>query len=155
MLALAANWSGDTRAIDDANSPGIARYLDEWGRDGDLGLIATDQTDRSERIGAAWWRHFSADGPGYGFISESIPEVSIAVSPTRSGAGVGRALLVELIARAERDLIPALSLSVHRDNPAASLYRDIGFGPVGAGGRSESLTMRRVTSAPRHGGTWS
>ena len=47
--------------------PALARYVKDWPRDGDFGLVAEDAT---RPVGAAWWRTFSKLDPGYGFIDE-------------------------------------------------------------------------------------
>lgn len=104
--------------------PHLARYLNGWGRDGDAAVIAEEGGDP---IGAAWYRLFSAEEPGYGFLDASIPELSIAVRADRRGKGVGAALLDALVDRARADGHPALSLSVEAANPAASLYERCGF----------------------------
>jgi ribosomal protein S18 acetylase RimI-like enzyme len=41
-----------------------------------------------------WSRCFTRDEPGYGFIDESIPELSIAVATDARGRGIGTALLM-------------------------------------------------------------
>ena len=91
-------------------------------------------------VGAAWYRLFSADEPGYGFLDEATPEVSIAVDPAFRGRGVGTALLDALCERARGDGLPALSLSVERDNPARRIYERRGF--VEVEGTADACTMR-------------
>jgi GNAT superfamily N-acetyltransferase len=123
----AAFWRPDRPRppIDEALSdPHLARYLKAWGRLGDAAVIAEEAGDP---IGAAWYRLFPADEPGFGFIDASIPEVSIAVRADRRGRGVGGALLSALINRARREGYRALSLSVERTNSAVSLYERLGF----------------------------
>ena len=73
----------------------LVRYVSGWGRPGDVGMIAEDK--RSRPLGAAWFRLFSTDQPGYGFVDESIPEVSMAVRDDCRGRGIGTALLLTLI----------------------------------------------------------
>jgi GNAT superfamily N-acetyltransferase len=53
-----------------------------------------------EPVGAAWWRLFTAEDPGYGFVDEATPQVSIGVLPEARGRGVGERLLRALIAEA-------------------------------------------------------
>src|SRR3712207_8949587 len=48
-----------------------------WGRSGDAGVIADDAA--TGPVGAAWYRLFGADEPGYGFVGEATPEFSVAV----------------------------------------------------------------------------
>jgi ribosomal protein S18 acetylase RimI-like enzyme len=113
-----------------------------WGRPGDTVLIAVDD---AFPVGAAWYRLFRNDQPGYGFVDEETPELAIAVVPSRRGHGVGEALLEALCERARADGYRALSLSVARDNPGlVAFYEQHGFHVVGqADGDARSLTMRR------------
>jgi len=107
------------------SNPDVARYVESWGQQGDTGLVAEDEAGRA--LGAAWYRLFTEDEHGYGFIDPSIPELTIAVEPNVRGRGVGAALLAALIERAHADGLPALSLSVEQDNPAIRLYERAGF----------------------------
>jgi ribosomal protein S18 acetylase RimI-like enzyme len=119
--------------------PGLSPYLLGWGRPGDAGVIA--EVD-GEPVGAAWHRHFPASQPGYGFVAERIPEISLGVEATWRGRGIGRALLTALFERARNDGIEALSLSVSANNaPALALYQSMGF--RSAGGTSTNPTMLR------------
>ena len=108
--------------------PHNARYVEAWGRPGDLAIVALDRQE--EAVGAAWCRFFSADAPGYGFVAENVPELSIAVYPEFRRAGVGGLLLGSLIARSRTTEARGMSLSVARANPARSLYTRHGFVPV-------------------------
>ena len=110
----------------------LGRYLAGWGRPGDAGVVALDERDAS--TGAAWYRRFSRHEPGYGFVSESIPELSIGVRPAARRAGVGTALLTALLELARAEGYPSVSLSVEPDNPARSLYERLGFRRVGTEG---------------------
>ena len=102
----------------------LLRYVSGWGRPGDAGMIAMDKEGR--RVGAAWFRLFSIDRPGYGFIEDSIPEVSVAVRDDWRGQGIGTALLTSLLREAATAGFQALSLSVSADNPAVRLYKRLG-----------------------------
>jgi ribosomal protein S18 acetylase RimI-like enzyme len=103
----------------------LARYLAGWGRPGDVAVVAEEVDGRL--LGAAWYRKFTADEAGYGFVSEEIPELSIAVRPGARGRGIGSALLAALIDRARAGGVEALSLSVEIENPAMRLYQRLGF----------------------------
>jgi GNAT superfamily N-acetyltransferase len=116
----------------------LARYLTGWGRPGDVAVIAEDAAGRS--LGAAWYRLFAASQPGYGFVSETTPELSIAVSAGARGNGVGTALLRALIDRARTSGVEALSLSVETENPALRLYERVGFRVHERG--DQAVTMR-------------
>jgi ribosomal protein S18 acetylase RimI-like enzyme len=130
MLHEAAFWrpgaGGAARpSLDEAlASPHLARYVEGWGRPGDRALLAR-HGDRA--LGAVWYRLFTADRPGYGFVDAATPELSIGVLATERGRGVGAALLAAALAQAALDGHPGLSLSVEPDNPALRLYERLGF----------------------------
>jgi GNAT superfamily N-acetyltransferase len=120
--------------------PQIGHYVDGWPRDGDAGVVAAIG-DRP--AGAAWYRRFGSDDPGYGFVDAATPEVSIGVTPDCRGQGIGRALLSALIDRACEDGLEALSLSVSPRNQAAlRLYSSLGFARVGELGGSWTMLLR-------------
>lgn len=142
MLYEAAAWRPGPRPApaEVLAEPANARYAAGWGRAGDFGLVAV--AGDGERLGAAWYRLFSASEPGHGFVDEATPEASIAVRPGSRRLGVGTALLAELAAHAAREGFSALSLSVEPDNPALRLYRRLGFEPVGGGDGALVLVLR-------------
>jgi GNAT superfamily N-acetyltransferase len=105
------------------HEPAIARYVEGWGiRSGDSGLIALVD---GAPVGAAWLRCFPASEPGYGFVDESIPELSIAVLPAHRGKGIGKRLLERLLQG-----VHATSLSCDPANPSWRLYVRLGFEPL-------------------------
>jgi L-amino acid N-acyltransferase YncA len=95
-------------------------------------------------VGAAWWRTFTRRDPGYGFVDEFTPELSIGVLYRARRRGVGAGLLRALIDAAQRCALPALSLSVAPDNPAASLYRRLGFEELSTAGGSITMALRLI-----------
>jgi ribosomal protein S18 acetylase RimI-like enzyme len=131
MLYEAVYWNPAGRKPPEAEmlaDDRLMRYVSGWGRPGDVGVIAED--DSSRPFGAAWCRLFSKDQPGYGFIDEFIPELSVAVQDDSRGRGVGTALLGALVKEAATTGFSALSLSVSADNPALHLYERLGFAKV-------------------------
>ena len=116
--------------------PGIAHYLTDFGsRDGDDAQVCVEES--GERVGAAWVRRMTASDPGYGYVSDQIPEVGMAVEESRRGQGVGRRLLEILL-----DRYPRMSLSVDDENVrAVGLYRSIGFVPVESVGGSTTMVV--------------
>jgi ribosomal protein S18 acetylase RimI-like enzyme len=127
MLVAAVNWRPDrklTRAEIMA-VPKNAGYVDGWGRPDDVGVVALEPD--GTRIGAAWVRFRTADDPGYGYVSDDVPELAIAVVGERRGQGVGRALVPALLDAARDRGIGAVSLSVGHGNYAAKLYSEHGF----------------------------
>jgi ribosomal protein S18 acetylase RimI-like enzyme len=137
MLHHAYYW----RERDPGEGPGpVSRYVKGWGRPGDTALIAVDD---GFPVGAAWYRLFDRDRPGYGFVDEETPELAIAVVPNRRGRGLGEALLEALFERARADGYRALSLSVPAgDEPLVAFYEKHGFARVHEDG-GDSVTMRR------------
>lgn len=141
MLGEAAVWRPDkpTPTADEVMAdPRYAMYLTGWPRQGDYGLVA----EQDGSVGAAWYRAYTEDDHGYGFVAEHVPELSIAVIASRRHEGIGRQLLVHLIDASEAQGYVALSLSVNHANPARGLYESVGFQPVGKP-RESSVTMIR------------
>ena len=122
--------------------PDVARYVKDWGREGDSGFVAVGADGRP--VGAIWLRLLKGEERGFGYVDERTPELGMAVLPEHRGRGVGTALLARLIVAAE-GVFEAISLSVAAENPAVRLYRRQGFEIVGASG--DSLTMRRKLKA--------
>ncbi|TCO53491.1 GNAT family N-acetyltransferase [Actinocrispum wychmicini] len=135
MLCAAVNWDDGRAALTRAQvlaDPTLARYVSGWPRSGDLGVVG----ERGGPVGAAWLRLFTADEPGYGYVADDVPEVSVAVLPGWRGQGIGAELLSELFAIATDTRV---SLSVERANRARELYRRLGFQTVAAGAQSDTM----------------
>jgi ribosomal protein S18 acetylase RimI-like enzyme len=141
MLVEAAAWRpGDTRSAEEILAdPANSVYVDEWGRVGDVGLMAED--DGGEGLGAGWYRVFTDWDHGYGYVEASVPELTLAVKRGARGQGVGTALLSALVERARADDVPGLSLSVEQDNPARRLYERVGFRQVGRDGNAWTMRL--------------
>jgi ribosomal protein S18 acetylase RimI-like enzyme len=105
--------------------PENALYLESWGRPTDAAIVVLDRNN--EPIGAAWYRRFRADAPGFGYVAADVPELAIAVYPEFRGRRLGSLMLGALIAHARAHDERGLSLSVVADNPALRLYRRHGF----------------------------
>jgi len=137
MLHHAYYWR--ERSPGEESGP-VARYVKGWGRPGDTVLIAVED---GFPVGAAWYRLFRRDAPGYGFVDEETPELAIAVVPSRRGHGLGEALLEALCERARADRHGRLSLCVERGNePLLAFYEKHGFVRVREDG-GDTVTMRR------------
>ena len=144
MLGEAAVWRPDKETPTGAEvmaDPRYAMYLEGWPRVGDHGLIA--ETD--EPVGAAWYRTYTLASHGHGFISEDVPELSIAVVAGRRQQGIGRRLLAGLIADSVAEGYGALSLSVSEHNPARALYESVGFVLVEQHGRTCKMLRQAHT----------
>src|SRR5918911_2373657 len=106
MLRHAYHW----RIAEDPDRP-LYRYVQNWGRPGDAGVIAFAGP---HAYGAAWYRLFPASAPGFGFIDEQTPELTIAVVPSRRGGGLGGDLMKALLDRARAEGHKAISLSAEQ-----------------------------------------
>ncbi len=69
--------AGPDGSVDEVlHDPELSRYIAGWPQPGDLGVIAENQRP----VGAAWLRFFTVDDSGYGFVDDTIPEVSMGDS---------------------------------------------------------------------------
>jgi GNAT superfamily N-acetyltransferase len=119
--------------------PHVRHYLEGWGRTGDAAVVAVVD---GQRLGAAWYRLFPAEDPGWGFVATDVPELSIGVAAEARGRGVGSALLDALLTLARERGYRAVSLSVDRQNPARRLYERKGFRDAGVSDPTDSsVTM--------------
>jgi GNAT superfamily N-acetyltransferase len=103
LLRHAYHW----RMAQDPDLP-VFRYVQNWGRRGDAGVVAFDGPNA---YGAAWYRLFPEATPGFGFVDEETPELTIAVVPSHRGHGTGGELLEALLARAREQGYSRVSLS--------------------------------------------
>jgi GNAT superfamily N-acetyltransferase len=103
LLRHAYHW----RMAQDPDLP-VFRYVQNWGRRGDAGVVAFEGPNA---FGAAWYRLFPAAAPGFAFVDEETPELTIAVVPSHRGHGTGGELLEALLARAREEGFSRISLS--------------------------------------------
>ncbi|MBV8693662.1 MAG: GNAT family N-acetyltransferase [Actinobacteria bacterium] len=145
MLGEAAVWRPDKptpTAEEVMADPRYAMYLAGWPRQGDYGLIA----EQDGPVGAAWYRTYTEEEHGYGFVGEDVPELSIAVIAPRRHEGIGRRLLTDLVEASVAQGYRALSLSVAEKNPARHLYASIGFVVVGQHGHTRTMVRPATAS---------
>lgn len=126
-LFYAAHVDDDPgQSVEDARrNAALARYVADWGRPGDLALLA--HAPDGAFAGAVWLRlHTLAERAIAEFVDEYTPELGLAVLPGGRGQGVGSRLLERAIACAQ-GRYRAIVLSVRDDNPARRLYERFGF----------------------------
>jgi GNAT superfamily N-acetyltransferase len=104
--------------------PEVVRYHRDWGRPGDLGVLAVAD---GEVVGIAYCRLFTEADHGHGYVDDETPEVAVAVRDGRRGGGLGGLLLVALAGAASAAGYRRLSLSVATENPARRLYERVGY----------------------------
>lgn len=128
MLDEAINWDPERPRVSLEETSQeweeLPRYIEDWGRPGDVGLVAEEG---GQRVGAAWYRLYAAERPGFGFVDEDTPELSIALIPEARGRGIGTTLLIALLDRAREDGHEQISLNAELTNPARRLYERLGF----------------------------
>jgi GNAT superfamily N-acetyltransferase len=132
MLRHAYHWR-----FAEAEERPVYRYVQNWGRRGDAGVVAMDGP---HSYGAAWYRLFPAREPGFGFVDEETPELTLAVVPSRRGKGTGKELLEALLKRARDDGFHAVSLSAAKDQ--APYYERFGFATVGESEHAITMLAR-------------
>jgi GNAT superfamily N-acetyltransferase len=116
--------------------PEAARYHGGWGRHGDLGVVAESD---GEAVGGAYFRLFTEDDHGHGYVDDETPEIAIAVWGAPRGQGIGGQLLDALHDVARAAGFERLSLSVEVENRAARLYERHGYVTI-----SEDTSYRMV-----------
>ncbi|MRN53230.1 GNAT family N-acetyltransferase [Paenibacillus monticola] len=121
------------------NAPNLKKYSENWGRKGDMALIALYD---NIPIGAVWYRLFDETNKGYGFIDCETPELGIAIHSNFRQQGLGLRLMEEIIQQAISDGYKSLSLSVDPENQVAvQLYEKLGFEYFGVSGTSWTMKL--------------
>lgn len=134
------NWSGERFSFDEIDAaPELSHYFMSFPTGRDLGLAAVEG---GADVAVGWLVHLPADNPGYGFVDEETPELSLTTFAPHRGRGLGGVLLAALVDAARERGIRAISLSVEDGNPARRLYERAGFAVVGRNGGSDTMLLR-------------
>jgi GNAT superfamily N-acetyltransferase len=118
--------------------PQVSIFHRGWGRPGDTALVAEYG---GSRLGLVWYRFFTEEEHGEGYVDEETPEVAVAVVDGHRGEGVGTALMEAIHARARSDGVGRISLSVDHDNPARHLYERLGYVAVATDEEDERMVL--------------
>ena len=143
LAALHASGRGAAFAALGWPEPMLAAILDPQGR-------AQEQHYQAAYPGAERLvieqEGIAAGRIAYECRADSLHLIDIALLPERRGAGVGGAILTDLVAHADAQNLP-VSLHVEAANPARRLYERLGFQVVDA--QPLYLCMERPAGEPR------
>lgn len=120
FLMQCINWSGTTTSFADCDAR-VRAYVEEWGKDGDHAVVAWED---GQPVGVAWVRILPE---GFGYISDDIPELTVAVLPEFQGRGIATKLIRRLHKQVHDSGVESVSLSVQEGNPAAALFAQSGY----------------------------
>ena len=142
-LYISVVWDADRPSTLEqvVGHPELTKYWENWGRPGDLGVIAERD---GQYLGAAFGRFFTEDRPSYGFVDEQTPEVGIGIVAGERGKGLGRRMMLELEDLYREFGSKRLSLSVNFTNPARRLYESLGYAEVGQDENSAQMVKALV-----------
>jgi len=130
--------------FDVIDEPLLQKYTYHWKLPTDMGLVA--EMD-GEPVGMLWARHFTAQVPGYGFVDELTPEISLAIKQEYQGQGIGKALMVHGLKKLGEQGYRQVSISVSKANVrAVGLYHAMGFKPVAE--NQEDYVMVKALAPP-------
>lgn len=120
------NWSGTERfSYKDIDlSAELCHYFDFKPARGDFGFVAEQD---GMTVGVIWLLFLDEKDPGFGFVAQGVPELSINVFSGYHAQGIGKTLMRTAMVEATIRKIECVSLSVEEGNPALKLYLDLGF----------------------------
>lgn len=134
MLYQALQTSEGAPSREIVRRPEFARYVEGWGREGDIGFLAYDAKHDDELLGAVWLRSPAEQKQD----NTPAPELAFAVKPGLRKRGIGAALLTQLV---KTNPHHAISMRASANNPAVRLYERFGFKIVNEG--QGTVTMKR------------
>jgi GNAT superfamily N-acetyltransferase len=142
MLYAAIAWNPERQlplpAAELLQLPQLTMFHEGWGRAGDTALVAEED---GRLLGLVWYRFFTEEVHGEGYVDEQTPEVAVAVVDERRGSGIGTALMEAIHERARAEGVARISLSVDHDNPARRLYERLGYVEVAPEDERMVLTL--------------
>ena len=131
------------------DDPRVAIYAEDWGKPGDLGVVAVvDGVD----AGACWMRVLP-EGVGLGSIDAITPQLGIALAEPYRGKGIGKRLMLEALSRAWQAGHAQVSLTVHPENPARHMYAQCGFREVEVRSTYHLMVAGTTPARPRRAST--
>jgi len=111
-------------------NPSVRIYAEGWGKPSDVGVVAViDGMD----AGACWMR-LVPGGQGLAYVDNETPQLGIALDAPFQHKGFGKPLMLAALQAARVQGYKRVSLTVHSENPAASMYKACGFVRLGLRG---------------------
>lgn len=124
--------------------PGVRIYAEDWGRPGDVGVVAVrDGVD----VGACWMR-LLPEGVGLASVDAATPQLGIGLTPAFQRQGIGKPLMLAALDAAWAVGHPQVALTVHPENPAQRLYAACGFEEAGLRGTYHLMVAKRPQRWP-------
>lgn len=104
--------------------PELRVYIQDFGKGkADTAFLAEEQ---AQTVGMVWARIME----DYGHLDNDTPSLAIAVLEGYRGRGIGTALMEKILDCLREKGYKGASLSVQEENPAAGLYKRLGFDVV-------------------------
>lgn len=101
--------------------PELQVYLTDFGKEqDDIGLVADVD---GKVVGAVWVRIMN----DYGHVDDTTPSFAISLYKEYRGAGIGTALMEEMLCILRQRGYRQASLAVQKANYAVRMYRKVGF----------------------------
>ena len=121
------------------DDPGVRIYADDWGRPGDIGLVAV----RNGADAGACWMRVLPEGVGLASVDAFTPQLGIGLWPAFQRQGIGQLLMQASLDAAWRAGHAQVALTVHPENPARRMYAACGFEEAGLRGSYHLMLARR------------
>jgi GNAT superfamily N-acetyltransferase len=130
---LSSVGKNEPSSHDVVRRPENSRYVEGWGRAGDIGFVAHDKTNGA-LLGAVWLRRPIGK-------AGASPELALAVKPEHRRHGIGTALLTQLVRTTPGQ--SRISITFVAGKPVLRLYERFGFKVVEQ--RRDAIVMHRQT----------
>jgi ribosomal protein S18 acetylase RimI-like enzyme len=122
------------------DQPTARIFAENWGRVGDVGLVALSE-DVSVPMGGAWMRLLT-NGAGLGYVDDETPQLGIALFAPYQRKGFGTPLMRGTLSAAKAYGYRQVALTVHPENPAIAMYEKSGFSKQGLRGTYHLMLAR-------------
>ena len=118
------------RPVEVLQHPAVRIFVEGWGLSTDVGVVALVN---GKDAGACWMR-LVPGAQGLAYIDDETPQLGIALEPEFRNRGFGKSMMKAELAAAWAHGYRKVSLTVHPENPARSMYQACGFAEAGLRG---------------------